>query len=153
MQELSQAQVIKPPSQFPWFASLGLLALTILASAGLWGYGYMQSDTIARTESQIQTLDTDIANASKDKKIYIANILESTQIRPSIDLKKLVSTFREVATTHQVRLQGFSVQKDTISSSLTALSNSTDAVENIIRMMRAKSVASGVILEPIYTVQ
>lgn len=86
--------------------------------------------------------------------MIVANILNSATIRPSLDLKTFVRSFRLAAAQANVRLQGFSIVNDTITSSLTATrdSNVSDAVEIIIAMMRNQNPNTKLSLMPIYSV-
>lgn len=87
MQELSQNQAIKEPSKTPWLISIGFLALVLIASLALWGYGFLQAKTIEKLNTEIASLDTEIASGSLNKEIIVADILRSARIRPSINLK------------------------------------------------------------------
>ncbi len=90
-----------------------------------------------------------------DRDIIIADILSSTQIRPSMDLKALVRSFRSAATQAGVRLQGFSVKDDILGSTLTATRDSegVDPVETIISMMRNQKQNTEISLVPIHSLQ
>lgn len=50
--------------------------------------------------------------------MIITRIEESGTIRPSIDLKGIVDAFYEAATSSNVRLKGFGIVNDVISTSL-----------------------------------
>lgn len=153
MQEITKNHIIKPPSIAPWYATLGLLVLTLLSILWFWGYQFFWALRIDGLYADIESLNRDIAIATKDRDIVVADIINSANIRPSIDLKNLVRSFRVAASEAKVRLQGFSVVNDVISSNLIATreSNGTDPVEIIIAMMRASVTKSGLILEPIYS--
>lgn len=100
-------------------------------------------------------MEASIQTAATDKDVIIANILNSTIIRPSIDLKLLVRSFRLAAATAGVRLSGFSVKDDIIVSNLIATQDtpSIDPIETIIAMMRMSTPSIGLSLEPIYAIQ
>ncbi len=150
MQE-TPTPIIPEPSQFAWFASLGLLALVLLSCLWLWGYQFIAAAQVDTLHTEIANLDTAIATASKDRDIIVADILASATIRPSIDLKTLVRSFRIAATQAGVRLQGFSVKDDMISSTLIATrdANGIDPVQIIIDMMQSGSPNTGLSLVPI----
>ncbi len=155
MQE-TPTPIIREPSQFAWLASLWLLILTLLSCLWLYGYQFVTASYIETIDSDIRSLDADIATSTKDRDIIIANILTSASIRPSIDLKTLVRAFRIAATQAGVRLQGFSVRDDIISSTLIAsrdVTSTTDPVETIIAMMRSGNASAGLSLEPISSLQ
>jgi N-acyl-D-aspartate/D-glutamate deacylase len=120
---------------------------------GLYWYQFVTTSQIAYLGKQIRLLDADIATSTKDRDIIVADILASASIRPSIDLKGLVRSFRSAAWQAGVRLQWFSVNDDTISSTLSATrdANGTDPVQIIIDMMRNNTVNTGLSLVPIHS--
>ncbi len=121
----------------------------------MYGYQYIQTSNIESLHTEITQLEANIQSASADRDVLIANILSSTTIRPSIDLKLLVRSFRLAAANAGVRLTGFSVRDDVMASTLIATQESTavDPVETIIAMMRTSNPDSGLSLEPIYALQ
>lgn len=156
MQEIKQNPLIKQPSWLPWMASIVACLLTLLAIGWLWWYQFVTAATVERLQSEITKLDNDIKSSSLDRDIIIANILSTTTIRPTIDLKALVRGFRVAATEARVRLQWFSVKDDTISTMLIATRDGdtgVDPVETIIAMMRNPDSSSGLNLEPIRALQ
>ena len=155
MQE-TPTPIIREPSQFAWLASLALLALTLLSCLGLYGYQFVTASRIETLAADTRSLEADIATSTKDRDIIIADILATASIRPSIDLKALVRAFRQAANQGGVRLQGFSVRDDVISSTLIAsrdVTSSTDPVETIIALMRSGSASVGLSLQPIQSLQ
>lgn len=140
-------------SQLPWILSIGAFLIVTIIGTLLYAYKFVQTSRISWLQSEISWLETKITEASKDKKIAIANIVSKNQIRSSIDIKKLVLTLRDIASKHSVRLTWLSIQKDTITSQLTTVwSADKDAINAIIKMMRAKTLWGTVSLEPIYHV-
>ena len=128
----------------------------LLSCLGLYGYQFVSASYIETLASDTRSLDADIATSTKDRDIIIADILASSSIRPSIDLKALVRAFRVAATQAGVRLQGFSVRDDIISSTLIAsrdVTSMTDPVETIIALMRTGTATAGLSLEPIRSLQ
>ena len=128
----------------------------LLSCLGLYGYQFVSASYIETLTSDTRSLDADIATSTKDRDIIIADILASASIRPSIDLKVLVESFRAAARQAGVRLQGFSVRDDIISSTLIASRNvtsMTDPVETIIALMRTGTATAGLSLEPIRSLQ
>ena len=154
MQE-TPTPIIREPSQFAWFASLGLLAIALISCLWLWGYQFATTSQIETLHTEISGLDTAIATATRDPDIIVADILASATIRPSIDLKALVRSFRVAATQAGVRLQGFSVKDDMISSTLIATrdANGIDPVQIIIDMMQSGNPNTGLSLVPIRSLQ
>jgi hypothetical protein len=155
MQEIKQNQPIPEANRFSWYASLGVAGLTLLSIFGLFIYQYFQTSHIESLNTEITQLDVNIQTAAMDKDIIIANILSSTVLRPSIDLKLLVRSFRLAAATAGVRLSGFSVSNDMITTNLSVMqeSPSIDPVETIIALMRINTPTPDLSLEPIYTLQ
>jgi hypothetical protein len=155
MQE-TPPSIIREPRNIAWIMSLVFLSLTILSCLGLWGYQFVTASRIDTLQNETQALDADIATSTKDRDIIVADILASASIRPSIDLKALVRAFRVAATQAGVRLQGFSVRDDVISSTLIAsrdVTSTTDPVETIIAMMRSGTATAGLSLQPIRSLQ
>ncbi len=147
---------IREPSQFAWFASLSFLTLTIVSCLAFWWYQFVTASRVVTLTTETQALEADITTSTKDRDIIIADILASTQIRPSIDLKALVRSFRVAATQAGVRFQWFSVHDDVISSLLIAsrdVTSMTDPVETIIAMMRADTTTAWLSLQPIRSLQ
>jgi hypothetical protein len=155
MQEIKQNQIIGEVNRFSWITSLVIASLTVLSIGGLFWYQFFQNSHIESLNEDISKLELNIQSASKDKDLIVANILTTTIIRPSIDLKLLVRSFRLAAATAGVRLSWFSVMDDTITSNLIVTQDapSIDPIETIIAMMRMSTPSLGLSLEPIYTIQ
>ncbi len=154
MQEIKQTHLTKEHNNIPWYTSITIFSLVIISIFWLYGYWYFQSKNIENLQSEITKLDEDIRIGSADKDVIVANILSSTNIRPSIDLKSLEKWFRLSAAVAWVRLKGFAVSNDTITSSLIASkwNDPIDPIETIIAMMRINNPNTGLQLEPIYSV-
>lgn len=152
MQEHKPNQITQEISQFSWIASLALLIATFIAIIWLKTYTYFQENNIIALNADIAQIETDIQSASTDKDIIVANILKSSTIRPSLDLKAFVSAFRRAAALAGVRLQWFSISNDTVSTGLIATrdSDNADPVKTIIAMMRNDHL--GIKLSTIYGV-
>lgn len=154
MQETKPNTILQEESQLTWLASI-IILWTILASIlGLYGYTYIQDNTISRLNTEITQIESEIQIASSNKDIIVANILNSSSIRPSLDLKTLISVFRKSAAIAGVRFKGFSVNTDMITSSLVATREnmSTDSIELIIAMMRNENPTQKLVLMPILSV-
>ena len=154
MQEHKPNQMTQEVSQFSWIASIVILFTTLLAIGWLKTYTYIQESNIVTLQSEIVKLEEEIQSASTDKDLIIANILKWATIRPSLDLKTFVRGFRLAAAQANVRLNGFNISDDTITSSLTATRDTSvsDAVEIIISMMRIQNPNTKLSLQPIYSV-
>ena len=155
MQEVTPSHITEKPQRFLWIISLSFFSIIAIATIGLFAYGFIQANTLSNIEENIAKLESEIAVGSQDKDVIVANILSNTMIRPAIDLKALVGNFRSAATASHIRLKGFNVANDTISTSLIAsadINDTIDPVKKIIDMMRIPNPATGFSLEPIYTV-
>ncbi len=65
-------------------------------------------------------MDRKIDTLSQSKEIIITKILRSNTLRPSLDINGLIKEFQRVALASNVRLTGFNVAGDTLSTTLTA---------------------------------
>lgn len=84
------------------------------------GYNYILDKQIDTMKNEIATIDSQINIMSTDRKIVIANILNSNHIRPTIDVKGLIQEFYAAAAKSNVRFKWFSVKDDIISTTLIA---------------------------------
>jgi hypothetical protein len=154
MQELSTNPTLQKPSQFAWRSSIILLIFVLLASAGLFSYQIIRGIELTTLTSAIQDQEARIASGSTDRDVIVAGILSSSTLRPSIQLGRLVSDFRAVASSAHIRLQGFSVADDRISSHLivTPEIGGADPITTIIALMRARNADLHLVADPISTV-
>jgi hypothetical protein len=131
--------------------------LVIGGSAAIYGYTLYLNRGIETTKASLSELDATITTLSTDRKTVIANIIMNNTVRPSIDLKNLVSAFRLVAAKEQVRLQGFSIKNDVISTSLIATAGDPeihpDPLSTVVRFMRSmNTIQKNFSLSPIKAV-
>jgi hypothetical protein len=154
MQELNQTPTIQKPSQATWKASIALLVFTLLASVGIFAYQIVLGQQLTTLTATTRDTEARIASGSTQRDIIVAGILASSTLRPSIDLGRLVSDFRAVAASAHIRLQGFTVSDDRISSHLivTPELGGADPITTIIALMRARSPDLHLVAEPISTV-
>lgn len=128
------------PTRFPWFFSLILAAFVALSTVGLWGYNWYLSTQIAQAHADISNLDTQIQTASQDRKIILTQILKNNTLRPSLDITGLMREFQKAAIAANVRLKGFNVKNDVISTTLIATKWDAqihpDPASTVISMMR-----------------
>ena len=129
------------PKSWLWYISIIFFLVVLWGCLGLYGYGFYQENQITKLKTELTSLESTVATLSSDRKTVIANILNGDTIRPSIDLKNLVSAFRLTATKEQVRFQGFSVKNDVISTSLIATEWDpqihSDPIATIVRFIRS----------------
>jgi len=81
---------------------------------------YMAKTDITKTQKAIEVSDIEIGVLSKDRRIVIAKILRENTIRPSIDLKKIVTDFRLASIRANVSFDGFAIKNDTITTRMTS---------------------------------
>ncbi len=132
---------LSQPKSWLWYISIVFFVLIVWTCLSLYGYGIYQDGQITKLKSDLSSLENTVSTLSSDRKTVIANILKDDAIRPSIDLKSLVSAFRLTATKEQVRFQGFSVKNDVISTSLIATEWDpqihSDPIATIVRFIRS----------------
>lgn len=120
------------------YLSYGLFVASIAAVIILFILSWLiqrNTDTITKN---IATLDQKIQTISADHNIVIAKIIQDNGIRPSIDLKNIVTQFRVAAIKSNVAFEGFNIKDDIISTTLISTQGTDihpDAVATIIRMM------------------
>lgn len=128
------------PSRFPWYLSIALAVIVALTSSALGGYNLYLDMQIRDTNAAIAEVDKNIALMSTDTRIIITKILRSNAIRPSLDIGGLITQFKGVADRANVRLKGFAVANDVISTTLIANEGDPqihpDPASTIIKMMR-----------------
>lgn len=121
-----------------WYASIAFFALSLVVTGALYVIISMMNSSIDTTKAEVATIRTSISQASTDRNIVIAKIIQDNTLRPSIDLKNIVTQFRVAAMRANVIFDGFSIKDDTISTQLIATEGTTshpDAVATIIEMM------------------
>ncbi len=127
-------------SRTPFYFSLSLLLFVIGLSAGFFFYNILLDQSIGEKKVAISETRTSIDDISRDRKVILTRIEQSWTIRPSIDLKGIVDNFYEAATTANIRLKGFNIVNDVISTTLVSTEPygiaHPDAAGTIIEMMR-----------------
>lgn len=129
-----------------------------LSSIGIFFYGKYQDANIDELKKTLTQTQKEVSDLSQDETIKISSILNDTNIRPSVDVAKMVDVFRETALKSRVRFQGFSVKNDIISTTLIATeadgSMHPDPISTIIKMMKSslKNNNMDIALSPITAV-
>lgn len=121
-----------------WYASIGFLIFVLVLSGALYAGVFFTERSTAKVEAEVARINGEIQKASKDSKIVIAKIVSESGIRPSIDLKNIVTQFRLAAIQANVEFDGFSIKDDVISTQLTSTTGTDthpDAIGTIIAMM------------------
>ena len=141
MQDINPIPSLIPKkSRLAYYLSIGLFLLMITLSIGFSVYNMLLERTIESEKTQIAEIQKNIDEISRDRKVILTKIEKSGTIRPSIDLKGIVADFYTAASASDVRLKGFSIANDVISTSLTATKPDgivhPDAASTIIKMMR-----------------
>lgn len=151
----SITSVIKP-GQSTWYISIVFFVMItwIILFFGI-SSTFRESQIIA-IRDDINKLETDIATISKDRKVLIANIIRNNKLRPSLNLGPIIREFRTAAIKSNVRLKGFSIANDTITTTLIATEwdsgISPDPVSTVIKMMREYAEwKMNFTLEPIFS--
>ncbi len=131
--------IIKP-SQTVWYMSITFFLVVGVTTVFFVVSSLMRWVDIGSINESIADTDRKIEVIGKDRKILIANIIKNNSLRPSLDLKPLIAGFRTAAAKANVRLKGFSIVDDVISTSLIATEWDSwvhpDPVATIIKMMR-----------------
>ena len=156
MQENSEVQLVRP-SLFLWYTSILIFVFVLVGVIWLYASQAYINGTLESTKDKIAQIDHDTQGASLDKKILIAQIINSNTIRPSLDLKNIVAEFRLAAAKSSVGLQGFFIKDDTISTTLISTFGDSrihpDPASTIINMMRDYAAHSSYFsLEPITSI-
>lgn len=101
---------LKGASPTTFYLSIFVLAVVVIFSALMYIFAFTTRGEIDTYSNRLADLDGKIASARQNKTILIADILSKNLVRPSIDLKKLVTDFRMAARLSGVRFQGFNIQ-------------------------------------------
>ena len=120
MQENTHHIALPTKGRTALYLSVALLIIMIAGSLGLYGYDMYLTREIATQKSMITDTEKQISEIARDRDIIITKIAESNTIRPSLDLRTLITQFKAAADEENVRLKGFSVKNDTITTSLIA---------------------------------
>jgi len=97
-----------------------MLIIVIVGSFVLFILSWMSERNMDAVTKEIESTKTEISKIESDRFMKIAGILRESEIRPSLDINLLVTLFREAAKTARVEFQGFSVNHDTIKTTLIA---------------------------------
>ena len=135
------APTIKGQSPLAFYLSILMLVLVVVFSGAMIALTSVTESQVASTQTQIQEKDQQLQSARENTTILIADILQKKLVPLSVDLKKVVTDFRMAARLAGVRLEGFALQDNTISTQLTASeaygqAGHTDPAVTIIKMMR-----------------
>jgi hypothetical protein len=157
MQEISSLPPNLPNGKTYFYGTCLFFGLILISIIGLFFYTQFLEHRILTLRDEIGVIDRDITAQNNDRTIRIANILNSNTIRPSIDLEGLVKKFHDLASDFGVRLQGFSVTQDVLSTKVIAITpdsvNHPDPISAILKMMRTPSFqGKSFTLEPITSI-
>ena len=140
MQIDTSLSTVPKPSNLSWIFSLIIVWVVIVSGVGLFITNSITSKTLDTNRNTLAALDTEITKLSQDRQVMITKIIQWNTIRPSLDIKGLIASFKDAAIKSNVRLQWFSVVNDTISTNLISTSGDSeghsDAAATIIKMMR-----------------
>lgn len=140
MQENSNQTPVIKASQFTWYLSIVFFLTVVTGIVGMYLYGAYLDGKISSEKGDITAIEKQISEIGQDRKMLITQIVMGNTIRPSLDLKNIVTQFRVAAAKADVGFQGFSIKDDTISTTLIATTGLNqihpDPVATIITMMR-----------------
>ena len=127
-------------SHAPLYMSILFAIVVVGMTIGMFLYNTYTAGNISTIRSQITEKQKEIDSVSRDRNVIISKIESSNTVRPSIDLKWLVNDFYDAASAANVRLKGFSIANDVITTSLIATQadgmSHNDTASMIIKMMR-----------------
>mgnify|MGYP006888934244 CR=1 FL=1 len=157
MQIDTSLSTVPKPSNLSWIFSLIIVWIVIVSGVGFFVSNSITSKTLDTNRNTLATLDAEITKLSQDRQVMITKIIQWNTIRPSLDIKGLIASFKDAAIKSNVRLQWFSVVNDTISTNLISTSGDpeghSDAAATIIKMMREYASGQKAFgLEPILTI-
>ncbi len=152
MQEIKKDHIIPQPSSFSWISSITIFVITLIAIIAFYVFQYMSISSIKNSKVEIAKLDAIIQSWSLDKDVIVYNIMKSTVIKPSMDLKWLVRDFRLTAANSGLRFSWFNISNDILTTKMIATQDSLeiDPVETVIQLMRTPDSKTAFSLEPIY---
>jgi cell division protein FtsL len=156
MQEISTNPQSPKENRTYFYFSLGFFSLIVFSILSLFLYTKYLNTASLSIRDEIGQIDRKIAAQNADRMILIANILKSNSIRPSVELESLVKKFRDIASENGVRLRGFSVLDDVLSTTVIATTpadtNYPDPISAVFRVMNTSFQGKGFTLEPITSI-
>lgn len=134
-------------SKVPFYTSATILVALLIASVWLF---ITNESTIGKAEdlsTKIATKKWEILEVSKERNVVVTKILTANTVPPTLNLRSLIASFRDVAARTNVRFKGFNINRDVITTSLTATEGNPnihpDPASTIVTMMRAYMTANG----------
>ena len=158
MQEIKeQNSLIIGPRKTIWVLSTLFFLMVLAASGWLFFLGQYTKQSNGAIQDEITEIENQIEVLSKERKVLIANIIKNNTLKPSLDLWGLIGAFKNAASLSNVRLKGFSVSGDTITTTLIATEGDSwvhpDPAATIIKMMRTYALwKMDFNLDPIYSI-
>lgn len=133
--------MVQKNTKVPFYASVTILIGMIAACFGLIFMNTSLSSKADDLSAQIATKKWQIAEVSKERNVVVTKILSTNTIPPTINLRGLIASFRDVAARSNVRLKWFNINRDVITTSLIATEGNPnihpDPASTIVTMMRA----------------
>lgn len=147
MQEWTLPVMVQKTSKVPFYGSVAmLLTIVVITLSLLWMNTSLSSEANSIQEA-ISLKKRDIAEVSKERNVVVTRILRTNTIPPTLNLRSLIASFRDVAARTNVRFKGFSVNRDVITTSLIATEGNPnihpDPASTIVTMMRAYMTQNG----------
>ena len=99
------------------FSLVALVAVAVI-TAVFFALSTLTQSQISGKNDEISSIKSKISVIEADKKNIVASIIASNKLSPSVNLSKLLSDFRAVASKYQVAFQNFAIKNDEITTNL-----------------------------------
>ena len=110
------------------FSLVALVAVAVI-TAVFFALSTLTQSQISGKNDEISSIKSKISVIEADKKNIVASIIASNKLSPSVNLSKLLSDFRAVASKYQVAFQNFAIKNDEITTNLIAQNDDKDAAQ------------------------
>ena len=107
------------------FSLVALVAVAVI-TAIFFALSTLTQSQISGKNDEISSIKSKISVIESDKKNIVASIIASNKLSPSVNLSKLLSDFRAVASKYQVAFQNFAIKNDEITTNLIAQNDRDD---------------------------
>ena len=131
----------------------------IFSGIGLYFYNSSLDTASEKLQDSIVKKQGEISEISKDKRVVVSRILSSNTLPATLNLRGIIASFRDLSARTNVRLKGFSISRDEITTTLIATEGNPnlhpDPASTIVTMMRAYMTSTGdgrFTLDPIMTI-
>lgn len=147
MQEWTLPTLVPKTSKTPFYGSIFVAAGIIVATIGLLIINSSLSQDAENLSREIAQKKWEISEVAKDRNVVVTRILQTHTVQPTLNLRWIIANFRDVAAKANVRLKGFNITNDVITTSLIATEGNPnihpDPASTIVTMMRAYMAENG----------